>query len=147
MLMKHKTFSLLEKIEKKKIEKETIKIKNIYLHKKKHIKQLKLLSGYQQEYLRKIHDKLILGVSVHQWQNYNSFISVLEVIIQDNINTIKKDEKIIQESFKIWSKNQIQGNIWKHLNMIHKRKILRIKKIKDAIINDSHIQLKFFKKV
>ncbi|ACL29901.1 flagellar export protein FliJ [Buchnera aphidicola] len=145
--MKHKTFSLLEKIEKKKIEKETIKIKNIYLHKKKHIKQLKLLSGYQQEYLRKIHDKLILGVSVHQWQNYNSFISVLEVIIQDNINTIKKDEKIIQESFKIWSKNQIQGNIWKHLNMIHKRKILRIKKIKDAIINDSHIQLKFFKKV
>lgn len=147
MLMKHKTFSLLEKIEKKKIEKETIKIKNIYLHKKKHIKQLKLLSGYQQEYLRKIHDKLILGVSVHQWQNYNSFISVLEIIIQDNINTIKKDEKIIQESFKIWSKNQIQGNIWKHLNMIHKRKILRIKKIKDAIINDSHIQLKFFKKV
>lgn len=147
MLMKHKTFSLLEKIEKKKIEKETIKIKNIYLHKKKHIKQVKLLSGYQQEYLRKIHDKLILGVSVHQWQNYNSFISVLEVIIQDNINTIKKDEKIIQESFKIWSKNQIQGNIWKHLNMIHKRKILRIKKIKDAIINDSHIQLKFFKKV
>lgn len=89
---------------------------------------------------------MISGVSIQQWQNYNNFISILQVIIKDNINRIKKNQQIIDESVKRWSKNQIQFKIWQHFNIINKKKIFNIKKIQEEIINSNQMQLKFFKK-
>jgi len=146
--MKYKkvSFSIFEEIEKKKIEKETINIKNLYLKKRQIDAQLKILIEYQKDYVKKINNKIILGVCVHQWQNYKNFIFILESIIKDNINSFEKNNTMIQKSLNKWSKNQIQRKIWKHLNIINEKKILRIKKIQEEIINDDFAQLKFLKK-
>jgi len=146
--MKYKkvSFSILEEIEKKKIKKETVNIKNLYLKKRQIGEQLKILIHYQKDYIKKIHNKIISGVCVHQWQNYKNFISILESIIKDNINNIEKNNKMIQKSLNQWSKNQIKLKVWKHLNIINEKKILRIKKIQEEIINNDFAQLKFFKK-
>ncbi|WAI11846.1 MAG: flagellar FliJ family protein [Buchnera aphidicola (Macrosiphum albifrons)] len=145
--MKYKkfSFSLLEEIEKKKIEKETINIKNLNLKNKKNNEQLKLLIDYQKEYLNKIHKKMMSGIDICQWQNYNDFISILQKIIKENINTIKKNEKIVKESLKLWSKNQIKLKVWQHLNTINQKKTLKIKKIQEEIINETFCQLHFLK--
>ncbi|WP_284443262.1 flagellar export protein FliJ [Buchnera aphidicola] len=146
--MKYKkfSFSLLEEIEKKKIEKKTINIKNLNLKNKQNNEQLKLLINYQKEYLNKMHKKMISGIGIYEWQNYNDFISILQKIIKENINNIKKNEKIVEESLKSWSKNQIKLKVWKHLNTINKKKILKIKKIREEMINETFFQLNFFKK-
>ncbi|AEO08442.1 flagellar FliJ protein [Buchnera aphidicola str. Ak (Acyrthosiphon kondoi)] len=146
--MKYKNFlfSMLEKIEKKNIEKETINIKNLYSKEKQNSQQLQLLIDYKKEYSTKIQNKMILGVCIHQWKNYNDFISILQIIIKDNINEIEKNKKTIENSLKSWSNSQIKLNIWKYLNAINKKKILKIKKKQEEIMNDNYNQLKFLKK-
>ncbi|QCI17492.1 flagellar export protein FliJ [Buchnera aphidicola (Acyrthosiphon lactucae)] len=140
------SFSLLETIEKKKIEEETIKIKNLYLKKQQNSEQLKLLINYQKEYLKKIHDKMMSGVCVHQWKNYNNFISTLQVIIKENINSIEENQRIIKKSLKKWSANKMKLKVWEYLNKINKKQTLKMKKIQEDIINDNCTQLKFLKK-
>ncbi|QCI22539.1 flagellar export protein FliJ [Buchnera aphidicola] len=146
--MKYKkfSFSLLEEIEKKKIEKDTINIKTLNLKNKKNHEQLKILIDYQKEYINKIQKKMMSGIDIYQWQNYNDFISILQKIIKENINNVKKNEKILEESLKVWSKNQIKLKVWKHLNIINKKEILKMKKIREEIINENFLQLKFLKK-
>lgn len=146
MKCKNVTFSILEKIEKVKLKKETIKIKNLYEKRIQDIQQLELLNNYKKEYIKKIHTKIILGVPVTKWKNYNDFISILQIIIRDNKNIIEKNQKIIEENLKNWRKNQNKVKVWQHLNIKNKNKILRIKKIQEQILNDHYFQLKFLKK-
>ncbi|QIQ41691.1 MAG: flagellar export protein FliJ [Buchnera aphidicola (Microlophium carnosum)] len=146
MTYKKFSFSLLEEIEKKKIDIELINLKQLYLQKEQNSKQLQLLIDYQKEYSKKIHDKMILGICIHQWENYNNFISMLQIIIQDNLNRIEKHKKIIEESLRTWSKNKIKLKVWQHFNIVNKKEILKIRKIQEDIINNNYIQLKFLKK-
>ena len=80
MKYKKNIFSILEKIEKKKIQKEIINIKNLYIKKNQNNEQLKLLSDYQKEYIKKINDYLRLGILVYQWKHYNNFVLLLNMI-------------------------------------------------------------------
>ncbi|QCI25310.1 flagellar export protein FliJ [Buchnera aphidicola (Sitobion avenae)] len=146
MIYKKNFFSVLEDIEIKKIEKEIINIKSLYLKKKQNTEQIKLLINYQKEYSKKIYNKMTSGICIHKWKNYNNFIKILETIIEDNVNRIEKNKKIIEDNLKKLSKNQMKQNVWKHLNIKYKKKIFKTKKIQQEIIDDSYIQLKFFKK-
>ncbi|QCI20820.1 flagellar export protein FliJ [Buchnera aphidicola (Hyperomyzus lactucae)] len=146
MKYKKNLFSILENIEQKKIEKEIINIKNLYMQKKQNNKQLNLLSDYQKEYVKKIDDYLRLGVFVYHWKDYNNFILLLDVIIKDNINIIKKNQRIIQESLQRWFNNEQKLKIWKHLHKKSSKHTLKVIKIKEQAVHDNYTQLKFFKK-
>ncbi|AHG60290.1 Flij [Buchnera aphidicola str. USDA (Myzus persicae)] len=136
-------FLILEKIERKKSEKIIIDIQGMFLKKKENDEQLKLLVEYEKEYITKIKNQLLLGIFVYQWKNYNNFISVLGIIIHNHRIMLEENKKLIEKKMSSWSKSQKKIKIWNHLNSINKKKILKIKKIKEQIINDYHVQLKF----
>jgi flagellar FliJ protein len=146
MKYKKNIFSILEKIEKKKIQKEIINIKNLYIKKNQNNEQLKLLSDYQKEYIKKINDYLRLGILVYQWKHYNNFVLLLNMIIKDHLNIIEKNQRIIQESLKRWISNEKKIKIWKYLHEINNKNILQAQKIKEQTLHDNYTQLKFFKK-
>ncbi|CAL4326140.1 flagellar export protein FliJ [Buchnera aphidicola] len=146
--MKYKKISLsiLEEIEIKKIEKEIINIKNMSLKQEDNNKQLKLLIKYEKEYIKQINNRLLSGIGVYQWKNYNNFISILSVIIKDNRNMIQKNKELIKEKLKIWSESQKKLKFWQSLSVINKKQILKFKKTEEQTINDNYVQLKFLKK-
>ncbi|CAL4318557.1 Flagellar FliJ protein [Buchnera aphidicola (Cavariella theobaldi)] len=115
--MKHRKnlFSVLEKIEKKKIEIESIKIKTLYHQKIEHDKQLKLLINYQNEYKEKLYNQKLLGIFSHNWNNYNNFLFVLSIIIDNNIEMASDNKKKIQYRIHILLKNQIKLKTWELL--------------------------------
>ncbi|WP_158306988.1 flagellar export protein FliJ [Buchnera aphidicola] len=123
-----------------------MKIQNIYLKKNKTLNQLEILTSYKKEYIKKMHAEMISGISVHCLINYQSFIVMLDHIIQENLCVIENDTKIIKESIENLTKNHINLKTWTYLNAINKQRILKIKTIKEQSINDNYTQLKFLKK-
>lgn len=143
--MKYKKifFSTLEKMERKKIEKIIINIKKLGLKKKEQDKQLRVLIEYEKEYIKKINHQLTSGMCMHKWKNYNNFISVLNLVIKDNRIILEENKKLIEEKLRSWFQSQKKIKIWKHLNTIKKKQILKIGKIQEQTLNDHYIQLKF----
>ncbi|QCI23644.1 flagellar export protein FliJ [Buchnera aphidicola (Macrosiphoniella sanborni)] len=147
MEYKKKIFSILEKIEQKKIEQNLVNIKRLFLREKEHVDQLNILIDFQKEYLKKMNEKMKLGMSIHSWKNYNNFILLLDKAIQENLYFIENNKKNIQDNIKIWSKHQVKLNTWTSFNRIYKKKISKkIQKIQEQIMSDNFIQLKYFKK-
>lgn len=136
--MKYKkiSFSILEDIEKKNIEKQKINIKSLYLQKEKYVEQLKLLVNYRDEYLNKFQDKIQSGMHIHEWKNYNDFISILYVLVENNKLIIKKNKKKIKESLAKWSKNQIKLKTWNYLNNKYKKDLINKNLLIDQLILD-----------
>lgn len=141
---KKKIFSILGKIEQRKIEKKTIKIKSLLIREQQNINQLNILTNYQTEYLNKMHEEMKSGISRHSWENYNNFIIFLDKIIQKNIYIIKHNKKIIKENLNSWSQSQRKLNVWKNFYQIYKKKMDKIQTIQSQIMNDTCIQLKYF---
>ncbi|AYN24431.1 flagellar export protein FliJ [Buchnera aphidicola] len=146
MKYKKNLFSVLENIEKKNIEKDTINIKNLYLQKEKYLKQLTLLTDYRNEYLKKLKTKIESGICLYQWINYNNFIFILHCLIKDNETKIKKNKKIIEENLKKWSKHQIKLKTWNYLYKKQKKAAIKQNLLVEDIIFDEFYQLKNFEK-
>lgn len=146
MKCKNFIFLILEQMEKVNLTKEIIKIKNLHEKQTQDIQQLELLQNYQKEYIKEIYAKIILGVSINHWKNYNNFISILQIVVKDNQDMIEKNQTIIEETLKSYFKNQNKVKVWQNLNIKNKRKILKIKNIQEQILNDNYVQLKFLKK-
>lgn len=146
MQYKKKSFSILEDIEKKNIEKERINIKNLYLQKEKYLDQLKLLINYRNEYLKKLRHKIELGICLHQWNNYNNFIFILHLLIKDNKREIQKNENFLKENLKKWSTSQIKLKTWNYLTQKYQKEKIRKKLLIEQIVSDEFSQLKTFEK-
>ncbi|ANZ22780.1 hypothetical protein ATN01_00380 [Buchnera aphidicola (Diuraphis noxia)] len=139
-------FSILEKIEKIKSEKELIKIKYTKEKNKQTIEQLQLLYNYEKEYTKTMYAKVKSGICVNEWKNYNVFISVLKKIINNNENIVQCNKKIIANSLKSWHLNTNRIKLWNNLNLKNKKIMLKIKKYQENKFNNDYIQLKSFKK-
>lgn len=109
-------FSILEIVEKKNIEKESILIKILYSQQKEHEKQLQLLQNYQKEYKEKLYKKQLLGIFSYDWNNYNNFIFILSIIIENNIKIASDNKKKIQNKINILLKSQIKLKTWEYLS-------------------------------
>lgn len=123
-----------------------MKIKNICLKKNKILNQLEILTSYKKEYIKKMHTEMISGISVYSLINYQSFIIMLDQIIQENLCVIQNNTKIIKENINNLTKNHINLKTWTYLNAINKKRILKIKIIQEQSINDTYNQLKSLKK-
>lgn len=146
--MKYKkiAFFILEKIEKKKIEKQSINIKNLYLRKKKYSIQLKSLLDYYQEYLNIFFKKIKSGIFIYEWNNYYKFLTALSIIVKQQKEIIKKNSDVIKINLNNWSQSQSRLKIWEYLNLKSKKNTLKRKKIQELIIHDEYYQLKMLKK-
>ncbi|QCI18641.1 flagellar export protein FliJ [Buchnera aphidicola] len=146
MKNKKNLFFILENIEKQKIKQETINIKNLYIQKKEHIKQLKLLIKFRNEYITKLNIKLKSGISIDCWKVYNNFIFMLYVAIKENNNIVKKHEYIIKKNIDQWLKNHVKLKTWNFLNQKNKILFKNRQILKENIVSDQFSQFEFFKK-
>lgn len=143
---KYTTFSILEKIEKIKIDKNLIKIKNLHAQQKQSIQQLKLLNNYKKEYINTIKNKILSGIYMYEWKNYNSFILILNKIIKNNEEIINQNKKNIKKYLNQWSKNLDQIKIWQILQNKNQKEILKLKITLEQLSNDHFLQFNLLKK-
>ncbi|CAL4318781.1 flagellar export protein FliJ [Buchnera aphidicola] len=136
--MKYKkiSYSILEDIEKKNIEKHKINIKILYLQREKYIQQLKLLINYRSEYVNRLKNKINSGIYIYEWNNYNDFIFILYLLIENNQLIIKKNKKQVKESLKKWSQNQIKLKTWDYLNNKYKKHLINKKLLREQLTLD-----------
>lgn len=146
--MKYKKilFSVLEDVEKKKIEQQKMYLKELYIQQKKHIKQLKLLINFRNEYIKKLHVNLKLGISIHAWKIYNNFICMLYIAVEENNNVIKKYKITIKNTIDQWLRNHIKLKTWNYLNQKNKRAFKKRRILEENIISDEFSQFKLLKK-
>ncbi|CAL4318750.1 Flagellar FliJ protein [Buchnera aphidicola (Protaphis terricola)] len=146
MKYKKTIFSILENIEIKKIEQEKNNIKNLYIQKKKYIKQLNLLMNFKNEYISKLNLKLKEGIYIDQWKIYNNFIFMLFIAIEESNNMIKKYELVIEKNKSQWLKSQSKLKTWNYFNERNKKLIKKYELLKNQILSDELSQLKLLNK-
>ncbi|QCI24184.1 flagellar export protein FliJ [Buchnera aphidicola (Muscaphis stroyani)] len=139
-------FLILEKIEKKNAEKKMIDMKNVSLNNKQCYQQLELLINYQNEYIKKLFNKTLVGILSYEWNNYKDFIYLLNCIIQDHKTQIKKNEKKMKKKINNYLKNQSKLKVWSLLNFKNKQVILKHKELMDQKLNNELSQLNAFQK-
>jgi flagellar FliJ protein len=146
--MKHKkiSFSILEDIEKKNVEKNKIDIKKLFFQKEKCLEQLTLLENYRNEYLQKLKHKIQLGIFLNQWENYNNFIFMLNCLIKDSRNKIKKIEEIINKNLTILLKNNTKLKTWNYLNQKNKKEKIKKSFLIEQMTTDKLSQFRSFQK-
>ncbi|HET9678526.1 MAG TPA: hypothetical protein VFP07_00365 [Buchnera sp. (in: enterobacteria)] len=130
-MLKINLYSILERIEKLKLQ----KIISLFKEKKNVLEIIKkeklILTNYQNEYFNSFKLKKNIGINEIEWKNYDSFLNLINknIIIKEKI--LKEKEQEIQKIFSSFKNNFKKMNVYNFLNSFLSKK----EKTKEKFLN------------
>ncbi|MDR3433110.1 MAG: flagellar export protein FliJ [Rouxiella aceris] len=102
--------------------------------------QLSMLLNYQQEYREKLNSTMSDGIAANTWQNYQQFISTLEVAIDQHNKQLMQWNQRLDSALIQWQEKQQRLNAYQTLQQRASDQQKHLENRLDQKLNDEFAQ-------